>query len=77
MIQPFARLHSYHGGKKVEQDARHYEVHEAEAGVEWLPFSTFELTAHYRRWDRVCETAATIGNHQKGRFLRLQAQINY
>ena len=77
VIQPFARLHSYHGGKKVEQDARHYEVHEAEAGVEWLPFSNFELTAQYTSSDRVFEDAATIGNHQKGRFLRLQAQINY
>lgn len=77
VIQPFARLHSYHGGKKLEQDARHYEVHETEAGIEWLPFSNFELTAQYTSSDRVYEDAATIGNHQKGRFLRLQAQFNY
>ncbi|HEX4935950.1 MAG TPA: porin [Gemmatimonadaceae bacterium] len=77
VIQPFARLHTYHGGKKVEQDARHYEVHEIEAGVEWLPFSNFELTAQYTSSDRVFEDAATIGNRQKGQFLRLQAQFNY
>ena len=77
VVQPFARLQSYHGGKKVEQDARHYEVHELEAGVEWLPFSNFELTAAYTSADRLFEDAATIGNHQKGRFLRLQAQFNY
>lgn len=77
VIQPFARVQSYRGGKKLEQDARHYEVHEVEGGVEWLPFSNFELTAQYTISDRVFEDAATIGNRQKGRFLRLQAQFNY
>ena len=77
VIQPFARLQTYHGGKKLEQDARRYEVHEAEAGVEWLPFSNFEFTVQYTSSDRVFEDAATIGNRQKGQFLRLQAQFNY
>lgn len=77
VIQPFARLHSYHGGKKIEQDAKHYEVHEFEAGIEWLPFSALELTAQYTVSDRVFEDNATIGNRQQGRFLRLQAQFNY
>ena len=77
VIQPFARLQSYHGGKKVEQDARRYEVHEIEAGVEWLPIANFELTAQYTMSNRVFEDAATIGTRQKGNFLRLQAQINY
>ncbi len=77
VVQPFARLHSYRGGKKMEQDARHYEVHEVEAGVEWLPFSALELTAQYTVSDRVFEDNATIGNRQTGRFLRLQAQFNY
>ncbi len=77
VIQPFARLQSFHGGKKVEQDARRYEVHEIEAGVEWLPIANFELTAQYTMSNRVFEDAATIGTRQKGNFLRLQAQINY
>lgn len=77
IIQPFVRVQSYRGGKKVEQDARHYEVHEVEGGIEWLPFPAFELTAQYTISDRVFEDAATIGNHQKGRFLRVQAQFNY
>ena len=77
MVQPFARLQSYRGGKKIEQDARRYEVHDVEAGVEWLPFANFELTAQYTMSNRVFEDAATIGNRQKGNFLRLQAQINY
>jgi hypothetical protein len=32
------------GGKKHERDAHHsYTVREAELGVEWQPFSSFEL----------------------------------
>lgn len=77
VITPFARLHGYRGGKKVELDARHYEVHEGEIGVEWLPVPNFELTAQYSIADRTFEDAATIGNRQKGRLLRLQAQFNY
>lgn len=77
VIQPFARYHSYHGGKKMEQDARRYEVHELETGVEWLPIPNFELTAQYTMSNRVFEDAATVGNRQKGNFLRLQAQFNY
>jgi hypothetical protein len=77
VIQPFVRLHEYHGGKKVELDARHYEVHETEVGVEWLPFSAFELTVMYTTSDRLFEDFATEGNRQRGSFLRLQAQFNY
>jgi hypothetical protein len=74
---PFVRLHSYDGGKKVEQDARSYDVREVEAGVEWTPFTAFELTVQYTSSNRRFEDAATIGNRQKGRFLRIQAQFNY
>jgi hypothetical protein len=77
VIQPFARLHQYQGGKKLERDARRYEVHEFEAGVEWLPIRAFELTVQYTTSDRLAEDAATVGNHQEGRFLRIQAQFNY
>ena len=77
VIQPFVRLHQYDGGKKVELDARHYEVHESEVGVEWLPNPAFELTIQYTSSDRLFEDAKSIGNRQRGRFLRLQAQINY
>lgn len=76
-VQPFARMHEYHGGKKVELDARHYAVHEVEAGIEWLPVPNFELTAQYTVSDRLFEDAAAVGRREKGHFLRLQAQINY
>lgn len=77
VIQPFARMHEYHGGKKLEQDSRHYAVHEVEAGVEWLVNSNLELTAQFTDSDRLFEDSRTVGNRQIGRFLRLQAQINY
>jgi hypothetical protein len=77
VVQPFARYQAYDGGKKLEQDARHYRVRETEIGVEWLPFPAFELTAMYTISDRLFEDLATEGNRQKGRLLRLQAQFNY
>lgn len=77
VIQPFARLHEYHGGKKAEQDGRHYEVHEVEAGVEWLVNANLELTVQYTDSDRLFEDSRTRGNRQVGQFLRVQAQINY
>lgn len=77
VIQPFVRLHEYHGGKKMEQDGRHYEVHEVEAGVEWLVNANLELTAQFTDSDRLFEDSRAVGNRQVGQFLRLQAQINY
>lgn len=77
-IQPFVRGQFYNGGKKVEQDARHYEVHEWEGGIEWLPAPAFELTAEYTKSNRTyTDGLLTAPNRQKGGFLRLQAQINY
>jgi hypothetical protein len=76
-IQPFVRVHEYRGGKKMEQDARRFDVQEFEAGVEWIPFTNFELTVQYTTSDRLFEDAATVGNRQEGRFLRIQAQFNY
>lgn len=77
VLQPFVRVQEYHGGKKAEQDARYYQVHEREVGIEWLPNPAFELTVQYTDSDRLFEDAKTVGNRQAGRFLRIQAQINY
>jgi len=77
VVIPFVRLHEYNGGKKVELDARRYDVNEFEAGVEWSPFANFELTVMYTISDRLFEDAANVGNRQAGRFLRIQAQFNY
>ncbi|HYF03355.1 MAG TPA: porin [Patescibacteria group bacterium] len=74
---PFARAEYYKGGKKHELDARRYVVREYEAGIEWQPFSAFELVAMYTMSDRTFEDGAKISNRQKGNLLRLQAQFNY
>lgn len=78
VIQPFFRAQFYTGAKKAEQDARHYEVHEYEAGIEWLPTPSFELTTQYTRSDRLyTDGLLTNPNKQRGGFLRIQAQFNY
>ena len=77
VVIPFARAQHYRGGKKQETDARRYRVRELEAGVEWLPNPSFELTTTYVVSDRRFEDGADPHNRQKGQFLRLQAQFNY
>ena len=76
-VTPFVRAQTYRGGKKLETDARRYDVQEMEGGIEWLPIPAFELTATYVSSDRRYEDAANVGKHEKGQFLRLQAQFNY
>ena len=74
---PFLRLQQYKGGKKHELDARKYEVKEAEGGIEWQLNKYFELTASYVISNRRFEDSKLKNNHQKGNFLRLQAQLNF
>lgn len=77
VIFPFIRLQTYNGGKKHELDARSYDVNELELGVEWQPFRQFELVAMYTISERRFEDFQKQDNTQKGRLLRLQAQINF
>jgi hypothetical protein len=74
---PFVRGHYYEGGKKHELDARSYRVKELEVGVEWQPNKNFELVTMYTFSERRFEDLRTIDNLQKGRMLRLQAQLNF
>jgi hypothetical protein len=74
---PYARGQYYKGGKKHEMDARHYEVHELEFGVEWQPIPAFELTTAYLISKRTFEDSAKPINTQRGNLLRLQLQFNY
>jgi hypothetical protein len=76
-LYPFLRGQYYEGGKKHERDARSYTVREAELGLEWEPFSTFELVAMYTLSSRRFEDFQNPVNRQRGRLLRLQAQINF
>ena len=74
---PFVRGQYYKGGKKVELDARSYDVKELEIGVEWQPVKSFELTAMFTIADRRYEDFKLQDNRQKGNLLRLQAQVNF
>lgn len=74
---PFVRGQYYDGGKKHELDARSYHVKELELGLEWQPNKNFELVTMYTFSERRFEDLRTSENLQKGRLLRLQAQLNF
>jgi len=74
---PFVRWHQYSGGKKHELDARRHRVDEQEIGVEWQPHRNFELVVMYTFSDRAFEDALMPNNRQRGRLLRIQAQVNF
>lgn len=76
-IYPFFRSQYYFGGKKQEQDATYYQVHENCIGIEWQFGSAFELTAEYAMSHRFTSNGRTVADDQRGNLLRLQAQVNY
>ena len=73
----FARAQYFHGSFKTDPDARSSVVHEYEPGIEWTVSDGFELTAAYTFSDRFYRDSASPDNHQRGRFLRLQAQVSF
>jgi hypothetical protein len=77
VLTPFVRAQSYDGAKKLDTDARDYDVREVEGGIEWLPMAAFEFTTTFVQSDRLTRDAANERSHEKGHFLRLQAQFNY
>jgi hypothetical protein len=77
ILIPFTRYQIYNGGKKHELDARSYDVNEFEMGLEWQINKTLEFVAMYTMSHRVFEDGKLPVNDQKGRLLRLQAQINF
>lgn len=76
-LYPFTRYQYYNGGKKHELDARSYRVQELEIGIEWLPVKYFEFVVMYTFSERRFEDFAKQDNFQKGRLLRIQAQLNF
>lgn len=77
VLIPFIRGQYYNGGKKHEQDARSFKVHEWEIGVEWQPMKEVELVAMYTISSRRYEDFSLQNNLQRGNLLRLQAQFNF
>jgi len=76
-VVAYARAQYFHGAFKTDPDARSSVVHEYEPGIEWNVVDGFELTAAYAISDRFYRDSAEPDNHQKGRFLRLQAQFSF
>jgi len=74
---PYTRLQHYDGGKKHELDGRNHNVREWETGLEWQFNKYFELTTAYVFSQRRFEDSKLRSNNQKGRLLRIQAQINF
>ena len=52
-------------------------MREAELGVEWQPFTSFELVAIYTLSARRFEDFQLQDNKQRGGLLRLQTQLNF
>ncbi len=77
VLIPFVKYQYYNGGKKHERDARSYNVNELEIGAEWQASKNFEIVAHYTISKRRYEDFILPNNLQKGRLLRLQAQLNF
>jgi hypothetical protein len=76
-VVAYARAQYFHGAFKTDTDARSSVVHEYEPGVEWNIIDGLELTAAYAISDRLYRDGTAPNNHQKGRFLRLQAQFSF
>jgi hypothetical protein len=77
IVIPFVRLQHYDGGKKHERDARSYTVKEGEFGIEYQPYSFFEMVAMYTFSNRRFEDFNLQRNHQTGSLMRIQAQFNF
>ena len=76
-VTAFARAQYFTGAFKTDPDARSSVVHEYEPGIEWALSTAFELTAAYAISDRLYRDSASPDNHQRGSFLRLQAQFSF
>lgn len=77
LIIPYVRAQYFDGGKKLELDARSYQVRELEAGIEWPVNKHFEFTMAYMVSNRRYEDFVKQDNLQKGHNLRMQAQLNF
>jgi hypothetical protein len=73
----YGRAQYFNGAFKTDPDARSSVVHEYEPGLEWIIDNGLELTAAYVTSVRNYSDSASPDNHQRGQFLRLQAQVSF
>jgi len=76
-VVAYARAQYFSGAFKTDPDTRASVVHEYEPGVEWAPNDGLELTVAYAISERLYQDSGARHNQQRGRFLRLQAQVSF
>lgn len=74
---PFVRMQYYDGAKKHELDARAHKVNELEIGTEIQFNKNFEFVMVYTLSSRTTSDHVSSYDYQRGRLLRLQAQLNF
>ena len=77
VLIPFARYTTYQGGKKMELDARAYNVDEFEGGIEYQPLKNFEATVSWVHSSKWTSDKAKKDSYQVCSFLRIQCQLNF
>ncbi len=77
VLIPFARYSTYQGGKKMELDARAYDVNEFEGGIEYQPLKQLEVVVSWVHSEKWTSDRAKKDNFQVGSFMRVQCQLNF
>ena len=77
VLIPFARYSTYQGGKKMELDARAYDVNEFEGGIEYQPVKQLEVVVSWVHSEKWTSDRAKKDNFQVGSFMRVQCQLNF
>jgi hypothetical protein len=76
ILIPYVRWQTYQGGRKVDLDARYYNMKETELGIEFTPNKYVEITLAYANSHRITQDKkADIGERRN--TMRLQVQLNY
>lgn len=75
---PFARWQYFDGGRKFASNAPHSRVHEFDIGLEWQPWTEFEIMVSYTHtFDRTNTRVSPYNDSQDSNRLTFQAQFNF
>lgn len=75
---PFARWQYFDGGRKFASNAPHSRVHEFDIGLEWQPWTEFEVMVSYTHtFDRTNTRVSPYNDSQDANRLTFQAQFNF
>lgn len=75
---PFARWQYFDGGRKFATNAPHSRVHEFDIGLEWQPWTEFEIMVSYTHtFERTNTRVSPYNDSEDSNRLSFQAQINF